>query len=108
MVKYADGLDAVASALAHPGRRQIVDRLRSGPATTSELAALLDIGLPAVTKHLGLLGAAGVLTAAKSGRTVTYRLDPDRLLDYSTWLAARRSFWHGQLDALTDYLEETQ
>ena len=42
MVKYLDGLDEVATALAHTGRRQIIDRLHAGPATTSELATLLD------------------------------------------------------------------
>lgn len=105
MVKYADGFDAVASALAHAGRRHVVDRLRAGPATTSELATLLDVGLPAVTKQLGLLARAGVITSAKSGRTVTHRLAPAPLIEYSTWLASRESFWHSQLDALTDYLE---
>lgn len=106
MAKYMDGLDAVASALAHSGRRHIVDRLRSGPATTSELADLLAIGLPAVSKHLGLLAGAGLTKAVKSGRTVTHQLDPERLLDYSTWLATRRSFWHHQLNELTNYLED--
>lgn len=105
MVKYADGLDELATALAHPGRRHIVDRLRAGPATTSELAGLLEIGLPAVTKQLALLADAGLTRSAKSGRIVTHRLAPERLVEYSTWLATRESFWHRQLDALTSYLE---
>jgi DNA-binding transcriptional ArsR family regulator len=106
MVKYSDGLDELAAALAHPGRRHIVDRLRAGPATTSELAALLDVGLPAVTKHLGLLAGAGLIRSAKSGRVVTHRLSPERLHEYSTWLATRESFWHHQIDALTTHLEK--
>ncbi len=106
MVKYGDGLDGVATALAHPGRRQIIDRLRFGTATTTELAELLAIGLPAASKQLSLLSLGGITTAAKSGRTVTYQLDTSRLLEYSTWLTTRRSFWHGQLDALSDYLED--
>lgn len=105
MVKYADGLDTVAAALAHPGRRHIVDRLRAGPASTSELAGLLAIGLPAVTKHLGLLTSAGLVDSVKSGRVVTHHLEPGRLQDYATWLGTRRSFWHGQLDTLTTFLE---
>jgi DNA-binding transcriptional ArsR family regulator len=105
MAKYSDGLDELASALAHSGRRHIVDRLRAGPATTSELAGLLEVGLPAVTKHLGLLADAGLTRSTKSGRIVTHRLAPERLADYSTWLATRESFWHHQLDELTNYLE---
>ena len=106
MAKYSVGLDAVAGALASAGRRQIVDRLRAGPATSSELAALLDVGLPAVTKHLAALGQARLVRSAKTGRTVTHRLDPAPLRDYTTWLATRESFWHGQLDTLSAHLKE--
>jgi DNA-binding transcriptional ArsR family regulator len=100
MVKYYDGLDLVASAMAHTGRRQIVDRLQAGPATTSELATLLDVGLPATMKQLSVLVDAGVVARAKAGRTVRHDLDRSPLVGYSTWLVARRSFWHDQLDAL--------
>jgi DNA-binding transcriptional ArsR family regulator len=105
MVKYTDGLDGVAAALAHPGRRQVVDRLRAGPASSSELAGLLGIGLPAMTKHLALLAAAGVVHSAKTGRVVTHELDDERLRAYAIWLGTRESFWHNQLDALTEHLE---
>ena len=100
MVKYVDGLDPLAIALANPGRRHIVDRLRAGPATTTELAVLLDIGLPAVTKQVRLLQDASLLDSTKRGRVVTHRLDSTPLDTYASWLATRRSFWHGQLDAL--------
>lgn len=105
VAKYWDDLDELAVALAAPGRRQIVDRLRAGPAPTSELAELLGIGLPAVTKHLALLRRAGLMRSSKSGRVVTHRLDPEPLLKYSTWLSTRESFWHGQIDALNAHLE---
>jgi DNA-binding transcriptional ArsR family regulator len=107
MAKYSDGLDGVAAALAHPGRRQVVDRLRAGPASSSELAQLLGIGLPAVTKHLALLSDAGVIHSAKAGRVVTHELDDARLRAYAIWLGTRESFWRHQLDALTDHLERT-
>ena len=100
MVNYHDGLDGVAHALANPGRRQIIDRLKGGEATTSELAELLDVGLPATLKQLAVLTDAGLVERRKEGRTVCHTLVPGSLGEYSTWLAARRSFWHGQLDAL--------
>lgn len=90
----------VASAMAHPGRRQIVDRLRAGPATTTELAALVGVGLPAMAKHIGLLTDATLVASTKRGRTVTHELRTQPLDDYATWLTARSSFWHNQLDAL--------
>jgi len=39
------------------------------------------------------------------GRVVTHHLEPGRLQDHAAWLGTRRSFWHGQLDTLTTYLE---
>ena len=99
-MKYDDGLDDIATAMANAGRRQIVDRLRDGDATTSELAAMLRVGLPATMKQVDLLVVAGVVHRAKHGRTVRYTLDTSSLVDYSTWLSARRSFWQGQLAAL--------
>jgi DNA-binding transcriptional ArsR family regulator len=106
MAKYSDGLDGVAAALSHSGRRHVVDRLRAGPASSSELAQLLGIGLPALTKHLALLASAGVIRSAKTGRVVTHELDDERLRTYAIWLGTRKSFWHNQLDALTDHLEK--
>jgi DNA-binding transcriptional ArsR family regulator len=102
MVKYSDGLDAVATALANPGRRQVVDRLQRGAATSSQLADLLGIGLPALHKHLAVLGAAELIASQKSGRVVTHRLQRDPLRRYQAWLTRRTAFWNEQLDALAE------
>lgn len=101
---YDDGLDAVASALAHRGRRRVVARLATGPATSSDLAVLLEVALPTVQRHLGVLDAAGLLDSTKAGRVVTHRLRPEPLRELDTWLTARTSFWNGQLDALDQSL----
>ncbi len=103
--RYDDGLDAVATALAHRGRRQVVARLAGGPATSSELAADLGVALPTLQRHLGVLDAAGLLDSAKSGRVVTHRLRPDPLRELDGWLAARTSFWTHQLDRLEQALD---
>ena len=100
MVKYFDGLDAVAAALAHPGRRQAISLLGAGPASSSHLARALGIGLPAMHKHLGLLTGAGLIESTKVGRVVTHRLRPEPLRRYGSWLAERSAFWDTQLDAL--------
>ena len=100
MVKYLDGLDAVAAALGNPGRRQLVDTLARGAATSSQLAAELGIGLPGVLKQLSVLSAADLITSRKTGRVVTHRLRPEPLLRYTDWLAGRTAFWQHQLDAL--------
>ena len=102
-----DGLDAVATALAHAGRRYVVGRLASAPATSSELAADLGVALPTLQRHLGVLDRAGLLDSRKSGRVVTHRLRPEPLRELDAWLTARTSFWAHRLDALDRALEET-
>ena len=100
MVKYSDGLDGVATALANRGRRQVVSRLQRGAATSSQLAAELGIGLPALHKHLTVLAGAELNDSRKTGRVVTHRLRREPLRRYDDWLAARSGFWTEQLDAL--------
>ncbi|MDE9366815.1 metalloregulator ArsR/SmtB family transcription factor [Luteipulveratus sp. YIM 133132] len=106
MAKYEDGLDDLAAALAGSGRRQIVALLCERPASTSELADALGLGLPGVTRHLDVLREAGVVRSSKSGRVVTYALDPESLRPMSDWIDRRRSFWTHQLDALHDDLTQ--
>lgn len=108
LAAYDDGLDAVATALAHRGRRQVVARLATGPATSSELAADLAVALPTLQRHLGVLDRAGLLDSRKTGRVVTHRLRPEPLRDLDTWLTTRTSFWTHRLDALDRSLAAPQ
>lgn len=106
MVKYQDGLDDLAHALAHAGRRRIVTELSRRSASSSRLAELLDIGLPALHKHLELLRVASVINSTKSGRTVTHTLQPDSLDPLADWIVSRKLFWDNQFDSLADHLEK--
>lgn len=98
-------LDALAGALSHRRRRAVLTRLCRGPATTSELAAEVGLGLPAMHRHLHRLREAGLVESNKEGRVVTHSVDLAPLRELETWLAERQSFWSGQLDALADALE---
>jgi DNA-binding transcriptional ArsR family regulator len=106
MTKYADGLDAVSSALAHRGRRQAIAHLSSVPASSSELADHLGVSLPTMQRHLHVLEDAELIRSTKRGRVVTHELMAEPLRRYDSWLTARTSFWSDQLDALVDHLEE--
>lgn len=64
----------VFAALADPVRRQLVRRLAAGPARVVDLAAEHPISRPAVSKHLRVLGEAGVVAADDRGRERHYRL----------------------------------
>lgn len=106
MVKYqSTELDSIFSALGDPTRRAILARLALGEAPVSELAAPHDMSLPAVSKHLGVLEAAGLVTKERQGRVIRCRLAPERLKDAAGWIAHTQRFWEQRFDALAGYLE---
>jgi DNA-binding transcriptional ArsR family regulator len=105
MVKYSpDDLDAVFAALSDPTRRAIVQRLAAGEASVSELAAPFHVSLPAVTKHLGVLERAGLLTHRRVGRVRRCKLASAPLRVADDWLAFYRTFWDARLDAFAQHL----
>jgi DNA-binding transcriptional ArsR family regulator len=88
-------LDKMFHALADSSRRSMVDRLCQGPATVTELATPLAMGMPAVLKHLSVLEAGGIVESAKSGRVRTYRMTANALRLAEGWVAERKA-WLGQ------------
>jgi DNA-binding transcriptional ArsR family regulator len=104
MLKYDDRVDDVFRALSDPTRRQMVERLGTGPATVSELAAPLAMSLSAVVQHLGVLQSCGLVQTEKVGRVRTCRLEPARLHTAEEWFAGQRATWEHRLDRLGQYL----
>ena len=75
MPKQEVGLDQVFQALADPTRRKVIERLVSGPASTSVLAEPFDMALPSFTQHLAVLERAGLVQSARESRLIRYRAD---------------------------------
>jgi DNA-binding transcriptional ArsR family regulator len=98
-------LDLVFQALSDSTRRAMIDRLHAGPASVSELAAPLDMALPSVMKHLGVLENAGLVKSGKTGRVRTYQMTQGALATVERWVAARRALWNHNLDRLGDFLK---
>ena len=94
-------------ALADPARRQMVERLCSGPASVSELARPLTMSLPAVVQHLQVLEASGLVRSQKTGRTRLCRIEPAAFSVVERWLGERRRVWEQRLDRLGDFLAES-
>jgi DNA-binding transcriptional ArsR family regulator len=81
-------------AIADPSRRRMLARLAQGAATTGQLADLLPISRPAVSQHLRLIQAAGLVTTRTIGRHRWHQLNPDALLAVAQWandLASRHA-----------------
>ncbi|HEX2863181.1 MAG TPA: metalloregulator ArsR/SmtB family transcription factor [Deinococcales bacterium] len=100
---------AVFGALADPTRRAIFERLlASGEAPVHDLQAGLGVSQPAVSKHLGVLKRAGLVSGRPSGRTVRYRPEPRALAPLVNWLEHYAHFWEARLDDLESALERME
>ena len=95
----------VFTAIAHPVRRQILDRLTVGSVTVTELAEPFDISRPAISQHLSILLQSGLVGKEKRGRENFYSLNPDSLQEVQAWLLKYRAFWNEKLDALEAFLD---
>ena len=93
-------------ALAHPLRRDIVERLSAGPATVGEVTRDFGVSKPTISRHLKLLEEAGVVTRVIDGRTHRLALEPAALAQASTWIDRQRQRWERLFDVVGEYLEE--
>jgi DNA-binding transcriptional ArsR family regulator len=94
------------AALAHPIRRQIVERLSGGAVTVGEATSGLGVSKPTISRHLKALEEAGVVTRVIDGRNHRLALRPDTLAEASEWIERQRSRWETLFDAVGEYLEE--
>jgi len=94
--------------LAEPNRRQILNRLVSGPASVNDLVVKLKMSQPAVSKHLRVLREAGFVWVTPDGQKRLYRINPKPLMEVDEWLMPYRKFWSGKLDSLGQHLVEEE
>ena len=88
------------SALADPRRRQIFESLRGAPRTVAEIARRQPVSRPAVSQHLKVLEAAGLVHARAAGTHRYYGIRREGLAELKGWI---ESFWD---DVLTSFAAE--
>ncbi len=93
-------MDAVLGALADESRRTMLQTLTAGPATAGELAALLPIARPGVSRHLRVLREAGLVEVRQEAQRRIYSLRPEPLIQLDDWLGQYRTIWEQRLGAL--------
>ncbi len=98
--------DRLFHALGDPTRRAILDRLAEGPASVSQLAAMLGVTLTAVGQHLELLEACRLAQTEKVGRVRTCRIEAAGFDALERWVRDHRTVWEKRLDRLGDLLIE--
>jgi DNA-binding transcriptional ArsR family regulator len=101
-------LDRTFSALSDPTRRDILERLATGPASITELARPIGISLPGVMKHVRILEEANLVSTHKHGRIRECRLGPEQMDDATRWIQAHRRKWERRFDRLETIVEQRQ
>ena len=94
------------AALAEPSRRRILDLLRVGERSVTELVEGVGLSQPGVSKHLRVLREAGLVGSRAEGKRRVYALRPEPLAEVDAWLKPYREQWSRSLDALERHLEE--
>jgi DNA-binding transcriptional ArsR family regulator len=96
----------VFRALAHPLRRDIVERLSGGEATVGEVARGFGVSKPTISRHLKMLEEAGVVSRVIDGRTHRLALRSEALAEVSDWIESQQERWGRLFDVVGEYLQE--
>lgn len=101
-------VDILFSALADPARRRTIELLGQSPKRAGELAGLLDLPAPAMSRHLKALKASGLVAETHpdfDARVRVYALNTSRLSDLKDWLSKAEQGWTTQLAAFARHVE---
>jgi DNA-binding transcriptional ArsR family regulator len=96
---YEDALNA----LGDPTRRAVFEQLVEGPKPVGELAKALPVSRPAVSQHLRVLKAAGLVSERPAGTRRVYRVEPDGIVALRAYF---EGFWDRALAAFQTEAEE--
>ncbi len=99
-------MNDVFHAVGDPTRRVILSALREcGPLSVKELSGPLPMSRQAVTKHLDILEAAGLVGRVTQGRERIHHLHPEPLQVVDDWLAPYSAAWDERLERLRTHLD---
>src|SRR2546428_11898737 len=95
----------VFQILADPTRRRLVDALRDGERSVSELVDVVDIGQPGVSRQLAILQDARFVVVRPDGRRRLYALRPERFRELDDWMMGYRGMWEARLNRFAAELD---
>lgn len=105
-MEVRDPLSDALSALAHPARRGMLERLAEGDASVSDLAEPLNMSLPAVSKHIRILERAGLIEQRQRAQFRICTLVPAPLKDIESWAEQYRSIWEARFDQMETVMKK--
>jgi DNA-binding transcriptional ArsR family regulator len=98
-------LDTVFAALADPTRRAILTMLLEDDMAVTDVAEPFAMSLAAISKHLGVLAEAGLISRERRGRVIWCKLEPDALRAASVWMQGFGQFEPLDLDDFERFLD---
>ena len=98
-------MDMALRALADPRRREILALVRDRELAAGEIASRFEVTRPAISQHLGVLRAAGLVTERRAGTNRFYRARPRGAAELRSWLEA---FWDDGLTRLQQVAEQEE
>lgn len=100
-----DAQDALFRSLSDPTRRGLFERLcREGELSVAALTAKAGVSQPVVSKHLGVLKEAGLVSGRHEGRETRYSARLEALRPLVDWTKEMSGFWESRFDDLEDLL----
>lgn len=106
-----DALDRAFTALGDPIRRALIARLSRGEATVNELAEPFEITKQAISRHIQVLEAAGLITRSRDGQRRPCHLNPAALEALTSWIDDYRLISerrYRRLDAVLETVKEQE
>jgi len=91
--------------LADPTRRRLIEELRAGERSVSELVDVVDIGQPGVSRQLAILQDARFVVVRPEGRRRLYALRPEPFRELDEWMMGYRAMWEARLDRFAAELD---
>ncbi len=100
-----DPLSQALTAVAHPVRRELLERVRARPSRVTDLAAGFDISLAAVSRHLKVLESAGLVRRSIEGRDHFIAASGEGLDEVAGWVQRQSAAWGARLEVLKEIME---
>ena len=98
-------LDIIFQSLADPTRRRILFMLLEDDMAVTDVAEPFEMSLAAISKHLGVLTRAGLISQERRGRVTWCKLEPESMREASIWMQGFGQFEALDLDAFEQFLE---
>ncbi|TQS71616.1 winged helix-turn-helix transcriptional regulator [Rhodobacteraceae bacterium] len=105
-IPTAGSLDTIFAALADPTRREILRMLLEDDMAVTDVAEPFAMSLAAISKHLGILSQAGLISQEKRGRVKWCKLEPHAMQGAIIWIQSFGQLKAMDFDAFERFLDQ--